>query len=55
MEKEENQNQENTATEPSNDNKEADKLSSDDKEETESVEKKIELSPEEKIKELEDK
>ena len=50
MEKEENQNQEGTAAETSIENNEADKQS-DDKQE----EEKIELSPEEKIKELEDK
>ena len=50
MEKEENLNQENTAAETSNDNNEADK-----QEENKGVEEKIELSPEEKIKELEDK
>jgi molecular chaperone GrpE len=50
MEKEENLNQENTAAETSNEKIEAD-IQSDDKQE----EEKIELSPEEKIKELEDK
>ena len=55
MEKEENLNQENTAAETSNDNNEADKQSGDKQEENKGVEEKIELSPEEKIKELEDK
>jgi len=50
MEKEENQNQESTAAETSIKNNEADKQSVDKQEE-----EKIELSPEEKIKELEDK
>ena len=55
MEKEENLNQENTAAETSNDNNEADKQLGDKQEENKGVEEKIELSPEEKIKELEDK
>jgi molecular chaperone GrpE len=55
MEKEENLNQENTATETSNENIEADKQSDDKQEENKNLEEKIELSPEEKIKELEDK
>ena len=55
MEKEENLNQENTAAETSNDNNETDKQSGDKQEENKGVEEKIELSPEEKIKELEDK
>jgi molecular chaperone GrpE len=50
MEKEENLNQENTTAETSNDIIEDDK-----REENKGVEEKIELSPEEKIKELEDK
>ena len=50
MEKEENLNQENTATETSNEKIEADK-----QEENKVADEKIELSPEEKIKELEDK
>jgi molecular chaperone GrpE len=50
METEENQNQESATAKTSNENNEADKQS-DDKQE----EEKIELSPEEKIKELEDK
>ena len=55
MEKEENLNQENTTTETSNENNEADRQSSDNQEENKGVEEKIELSTEEKIKELEDK
>jgi len=50
MEKEENLNQENTADETSNEKIEADK-----QEENKIAQEKIELSPEEKIKELEDK
>ena len=46
---------ENTAAETSNDNNETDKQSGDKQEENKGVEEKIELSPEEKIKELEDK
>ena len=55
MEKEENQNQENTTVETSNEEIEADKQSGDKQEENKNIEEKIELSPEEKIKELEDK
>src|SRR6056300_1000633 len=55
MEKEENLNQENTTTETSNEEIEADKQSEDKQEENKETEEKIELSPEEKIKELEDK
>jgi len=55
MEKEENLNQDNTEAEISNENNEAEKQSDDKKEENKSVEEKIELSPEEKINELEDK
>ena len=55
MEKEENLIQENTATETSNEKIEADKQSDDNQEENKVAEEKIELSPEEKIKELEDK
>ena len=55
MEKEENLNQENTAAETSNEEIEADKQTDDRQEENKNVEEKIELSPEEKIKELEDK
>jgi molecular chaperone GrpE len=55
MEKEESLNQENTKAETSNENVEADKKSEDKQEEEENLEEKIELSPEEKIKELEDK
>ncbi|PDH21147.1 MAG: nucleotide exchange factor GrpE [Pelagibacterales bacterium MED-G42] len=64
MEKEENLNQnnneaeisnENSEAEISNENSEADKQSDDKQEENKSVEEKIELSPEEKINELEDK
>ena len=55
MEKEENLNQENTTTETSSVEIEADKQSEDKQEENKVAEEKIELSPEEKIKELEDK
>ena len=55
MEKEENLIQENTATETSNEKIEADKQSDDKQEENKVADEKIELSPEEKIKELEDK
>ena len=55
MEKEENLNQENTTTETSSEKIEADKQSEEKQEENEGTEEKIELSPEEKIKELEDK
>ncbi len=55
MEKEENLNQENAKTETSNDKTEADKQSDDKQEANKATEEKIELSPEEKIKELEDK
>ena len=55
MEKEENQNQENTTAETSDENNETDKQLGDKQEENKDVEEKIELSPEEKIKELEDK
>src|SRR6056300_425662 len=55
MEKEENLNQENTATETSSENIEADQKSDNMQEENKAEEEKIELSPEEKIKELEDK
>ena len=55
MEKEENQNQEATAAETSNENYEADKQSDDKQEENKVLEEKIELSPKEQIKELEDK
>ena len=55
MEKEENLNQENTAAETSNEKIEADKQSDNKQEENKVAEEKIELSPEEKIKELEDK
>ena len=54
MEKEENLNQENTATETSDEKIEADK-ELDKQEKDKDVEEKIELSPEEKIEELEDK
>ena len=53
MEKEENLNKENTET--SNEKIEADKQSDDKQEENKVADEKIELSPEEKIKELEDK
>jgi len=55
MEKEENLNQENTAGETSNKEAETDKQSDDKQEENKNAEEKKELSPEEKIKELEDK
>jgi molecular chaperone GrpE len=55
MEKEESLNQENTSAETSNKETEADKQSDHKQEESKSAEEKIELSPEEKIKELEDK
>ena len=55
MEKEENLDQKNTTTETSNEEIEADKQSEDKQEENKGTEDKIELSPEEKIKELEDK
>ena len=55
MEKEENLSQENTTAETSNEEIEADKQSDDKQEENKNVEEKIELSPEEKLEELEDK
>ena len=55
MEKEENLNQENTTVETSNEEIVAEKQSDDKKEENKNVEEKTELSPEDKIKELEDK
>ena len=55
MEKEENLNQENTAAETLNKETETDKQSDDKQKEIKEVEEKVELSPEEKIKELEDK
>ena len=55
MEKEENLNQENTTAKTSNKETETDKQLDEKKEENKSAEEKIELSPEEKIKELEDK
>ena len=55
MEKEENLNQENIKSDTSNENNETDKKSDDDKEENKIVEEKKELTPEERIKELEDK
>ena len=55
MEKEENLNQENIKSETSNENNETDKKSDDNKEENKIVEEKKELTPEERIKELEDK
>ena len=53
MEKEENLNQENTAAETPNKETETDKQSDVKQEDNKGVEEKIELSPEEKIKELE--
>ena len=55
MEKEENLNQENIKSEPINENNEADKKQDDNEEESKVIEEKKELTPEEKIKELEDK
>ncbi|WP_435116566.1 nucleotide exchange factor GrpE [Candidatus Pelagibacter bacterium nBUS_49] len=55
MEKEKNLNQENTSTENSNKETETDKQLDENQEDNKSTEEKIELSPEEKIKELEDK
>ena len=55
MEKEENLNQENTTAETSNEEIVVEKQSDDKKEKNKNVEEKIELSPEDKIKELEDK
>jgi molecular chaperone GrpE len=55
MEKEENLNQENTTAETPNKEIETDKQSDEEQEENKSTEEKIELSPEEKIKKLEDK
>ena len=55
MEKEENPNQENTKTETSSEEIEVDKQPDDKQKEIKEVEEKVELSPEEKIKELEDK
>jgi molecular chaperone GrpE len=55
MEKEENLNQENIKAETSNEEIEVDKQPDDKQEEIKKVEEKVELSPEEKIKELEDK
>ena len=49
MEKEENQNQENSAVETPNENSEDHKQSNNEQEENKGVEEKIELSPEEKI------
>ena len=55
MEKEENQNQENTTVETLNKSNENHNQLDNEQEENKVVEEKIELSPEEKIKELEDK
>ena len=55
MEKEEKLSQENTTVETSNEEIVVEKQSDDKKEENKNVEEKIELSPEDKIKELEDK
>ena len=55
MEKEENLNQENTTAETSNEEIVVEKQSDDKREENKNVEEKIELSSEDKIKELEDK
>ena len=55
MEKEENLNPENTSPEVINENNEADKQSDDKQDEIKDSEEKVELSSEDKIKELEDK
>jgi molecular chaperone GrpE len=55
MEKEENLNQENIESETSNENNETDKKSDNNEEENKVVEEKEELTPGERIKELEDK
>ena len=55
MEKEENLNQEGIESETSNENNEIDKKTDDNKEENKAIEEKKELTPEERIKELEDK
>ena len=55
MEKEENLNQENTSTETLDETVEAKEQSKDNQEDNKSIEEEKELSPEEKIKELEDK
>ena len=55
MEEEQNLNQENTTAETLNENDEANKQPGDKQEENKNVEEKKELSPEEKINELEDK
>ena len=55
MEKEENLNQENTSAETPNEDNEVDKQLEDKQEEIKGVEEKVELSPEEEIKELEEK
>ncbi len=55
MEKEENQNQENSKPETSTENIDVDKQLGDKEEVDKNKEEKVELSPEEKIKELEDK
>ena len=55
MEKEENLNQENTTAEALNESNEPGKQSEDKHDDNNDVEEKVELSPEEKIKELEDK
>ena len=55
MEKEENLKQENITDETLNENNETDQKSGDKDEEIKDAEEKVELSPEEKIKELEDK
>ena len=55
MEKEENLNEENTSPEVINENNEADKQPDDKQDESNDLEEKVELSSEDKIKELEDK
>ena len=55
MEKEESPNQENAKAETSNEEIKFDKQPDDKQDEIKEVEEKVELSPEEKIKELEDK
>ena len=55
MEKEENLKQENTISEPSNENHDAEQQTDNEQEKTNHIKEEKELSPEEKIKELEDK
>ena len=55
MEKEENLNQDNTAAETSTEDNKADKQAAENKEENKAAEEEKDLSPEERITELEDK